>query len=174
MYITTQLSFHEILLAPDREEVKRKRESQFSWELRGTKEEGSIKYCTWRNKWMRERMKDFSVPFSTSILASLVFRPLQWTVEIKCICEEPRRGSSRSRDSSSKSWTNAIKHSAGTADAPTVPAFYPSPSSTETLKNRRKSPDFGACETYTHILSLPLTISWATTGLSWRSNKITC
>lgn len=70
MYITTQLSFHEILLAPDKE-VKRKRESQFSWELRGTKEEGSIKYCTWMNKRMCEKMKDFSVPFSTSIPAPL-------------------------------------------------------------------------------------------------------
>lgn len=89
---------------------------------------------------MRE-WKTFLFPSPPAFqLLCLAFRPLQWTVEIMCIGEGPRRRSSRSRDSSSKSWTNSIKHSAGTADAPTVPAFYPSPSSTGDTEEQKKEP----------------------------------
>lgn len=54
----------------DKKEVKLKREAQLPWELRGTKEEGSIKCCIRMNTRVRER-RDISVSFPTSILVLL-------------------------------------------------------------------------------------------------------
>lgn len=56
----------------NKEEVKRKREAQLPWELRGAKEEGLIKRYTWMNKQIPEKMREIPVLFTTSVLTLLL------------------------------------------------------------------------------------------------------
>lgn len=105
---------------------------------------------------------------------------LQWTVEIMCISEGPGRGSFRSRSSSSKSWTNSIKHRAATSTCSESASILPF----AILHGRRWS-TMERIQTLEHVKPGPTSClyhwlpawPWTTVktrGLSWRFNKITC
>lgn len=174
MYITSQLSFRWILLALDKEKAKkRERGAHLPLATQGHKGGGGDSVHTWMKKWMHERMKDISVPFSTSISAplpnsqttaardyvhiwrawkrvlqkqKLILKELHWLHHAEC-------------------WHKGMLKQCQRSTLSHLPW--------ETLKCNRKNLDFGACKTWAHILSLPLT-TVKITGLSWRLNKVTC
>lgn len=134
----------------NKEEVKRKREAQLPWELRGAQEEGSIKCYTWMNKQIYEKMREIPVLFTTSLPTPLLGVPATavnsgddvWTRRAwKRILQKPKL---------------ILKKLDQLHQAQCCPQKYQhstlSPFPWEIVKCSIKNPDFGACKTWAHML----------------------
>ena len=139
-----------------------------------------MKHYTWVDKWVPTR--NLFPSLSVFQLLCLVTKLLEQMVGMMCLSEGPGRGLPRSRSLSSKSWTNSIKHSAGSSRCP--PNYQHSPISHlpwENLKENRKNTDLqtlepvrpGPTSCLCHGPSVKPGTTVKTTGLSWSLCKIT-
>lgn len=134
----------------NKEEVKRKREAQLPWKLRGAQEEGSIKRYTWMNKQIYEKMREIPVLFTTSLPTPLLGVQATavnsgddvWTRRAwKRILQKPKLILKKLDQLHQAQWCpQKYQHS-------TL-----SPFPWEIVKCSIKNPDFGACKTWAHML----------------------